>query len=732
MAQVPYQPFPTVQPEGVPARSHDYEEIHADPNAFAAPARALRVVGAEGEQASERIGEALLARQSMTNEMTANDANTQATQAIAKRFAQFQGLEGQAAAAGLDDFQKDVLNIYNSTVKSLPNPQAQMMASRSMRYIGDYYLRAGTSYADQQHRVWMDKSATDSANNWLFQAANSVSSPDDFRIALDTAASEYRKLPEQHGMDAAGQDAEVRKFIGQNLPKIIGDVAKSGDIGRAEAIYAAYKDRMDAAGQYAATSLLKPYLAAEKGASFVDQAFSSAPSAAPPDHQTANVNRIADAIHGQESGGRATAPTSVAGAVGPMQIEPKTFAQYAKPGESITNPADNLAVGQRIIADYAQRYDNDPSRIAVAYFSGPGNVAPKDSPTPWIADTKDATGKSVSSYVSDVVGRLGAQATTAGSSPSGGVLAFDPNHRADLLGRIDELTRGQPPEVRAAAYTELKRRFDVQDAAYTDQERAIKLQKDQDAQVVQKREQQYRSALIGPNPGTITAAQIVNDPAFGNSEAGREAQDRLIALMSGTGAAASRLSHATAVDLINRMTLPENDPNRVSDMGPIDRAYGDSKLTNADYQFVSKRFLDARTPDGDVLQKREAEFIKGVTPLIDKSNPLMGQIDPSGPQKMYMLQWDIDQKIAAYRKAGKDPFDLFDPSKPDYLGKPEALKPYQKSMQESLRDRTQALTGTAVAPAASTNGSIAPLPPANRPPPEPGETAEAYMKRLGL
>lgn len=119
-----------------------------------------------------------------------------------------------------------------------------------------------------------------------------------------------------------------------------------------------------------------------------------------------DTSAISNAILGQESGNSANAGTSIDGAVGRAQIEPATFAQYAQPGESIDNDEDNIAVHKRIIDDLNKRANGDPARVAVGYFSGPGNIAPPDSPTPWKADHKDGNGKSVSSYVTDVMGRL--------------------------------------------------------------------------------------------------------------------------------------------------------------------------------------------------------------------------------------------------------------------------------------------------------------------------------------
>lgn len=140
------------------------------------------------------------------------------------------------------------------------------------------------------------------------------------------------------------------------------------------------------------------------------------------------ASSIAAAIHQQESGGNATSATSIDGARGGWQIIPATFAGYAKPGERIDNPADNERVGRRIVDDLSQRFNGDPARVAVGYFSGPGNVAPAGSPTPWLQDKKDGNGKSVSGYVRDVLGRMGRSAeapNTASGDPVARALGVD-------------------------------------------------------------------------------------------------------------------------------------------------------------------------------------------------------------------------------------------------------------------------------------------------------------------
>lgn len=127
------------------------------------------------------------------------------------------------------------------------------------------------------------------------------------------------------------------------------------------------------------------------------------------------TNAFNRALEAQESGGRNV--TSIDGARGPRQITPGTWAQYARPGERMDNPADNRAVGDRITADLARRTGGDPAKMAVGYFSGPGNIN-MNGPTPYKRDAVDGNGKRTSAYVNDILGRLG------GATPTGATSAF--------------------------------------------------------------------------------------------------------------------------------------------------------------------------------------------------------------------------------------------------------------------------------------------------------------------
>jgi hypothetical protein len=262
----------------------------------------------------------------------------------------------------------------------------------------------------------------------------------------------------------------------------------------------------------------------------------------------------------------------------------------------------------------------------------------------------------------------------------------------------------------------------------------------------------YADAYSG-NP-QITAQQIAVDPAFNAQPERRKQMIDLINNPPGSGIPAPR-SYAAAQSLIDRIRLPDGDPNKITDVGQIyDNMHS---LNRSDFEFVRKEFDQIRTPGGELFGRRKSDFVKSVAPLIDKSNPLMGKIDQSGKTQLYSFEWALDQKIEEYRKAGKNPVDLLDPSKPDFMGKPEAIEQYRKPLQQSLktlRDQVRTTTGTAppaaappaplkpnsfAAPGASQPQSTPPVATASIPPPgapgavprNPGESPADYLKRIG-
>lgn len=213
------------------------------------------------------------------------------------------------------------------------------------------------------------------------------------------------------------------------------------------------------------------------------------------------------------------------------------------------------------------------------------------------------------------------------------------------------------------------------------------------------REGEYLQKLHSGDPkemAKVSARAIAND--FTLTLKARERMINIVKRETEPETAAT-VSGQTASDLISRVRAPVGDPRRIDNLNPVYEAYEQGKLNKSDLKFVREEFVNMRTPEGAKLGEDQEAFLTAVKAQIDKSNPLLGKVDQTGAEGFYRLKLDLQKKVDAYRRAGKDPRDLLDPSKPDYMGSPAALAPYQKTLQQSLQDTARAMRpGPAVPP----------------------------------
>lgn len=138
--------------------------------------------------------------------------------------------------------------------------------------------------------------------------------------------------------------------------------------------------------------------------------------------------------------------------------------------------------------------------------------------------------------------------------------------------------------------------------------------------------------------------------------------------------------------LFNRIHAKPGDPSRLTDELAIQDAFGKKQqLSFADMTHLRKEFQDSRTDEGTRLGDVKKLFFDRIQTQITKSNMLMGKIDTDGDLQMLRYTLDVNRRIEAARKAGKDPHELFNPNSPEFVGAPAVLRDYQKSMSESMK-----------------------------------------------
>ena len=219
-----------------------------------------------------------------------------------------------------------------------------------------------------------------------------------------------------------------------------------------------------------------------------------------------------------------------------------------------------------------------------------------------------------------------------------------------------------------------------------------------------------------------------------------------------------------AIQYLEDMRRRVDDPRRLNDGVVLDDALVDRKIDKDTHSFLHDQLKRRDEP----LQKLKGEFLKGISPKIDKSNPVMGQIDFRGRENLFRFEQDVERLVEEDKKAGKDPKELFDQRSKRYIGQDNFMKFYMTTMDSSMEEMTQRMkalprTGVAVetsGPQVPEPGGLlkevtgesanfrerflVPSPPAKseklrqglqkqiNPMRLPGETIEQYKKRMGM
>lgn len=219
---------------------------------------------------------------------------------------------------------------------------------------------------------------------------------------------------------------------------------------------------------------------------------------------------------------------------------------------------------------------------------------------------------------------------------------------------------------------------------------ADKAQRDNDRKVTTQ-------LFDGIQAGTITKDNIMASdlPAFGQNS-----KEQLIAALTRETKPdpISQVSHETSSALFEQIHLPDGDPKKITSIDQLYPAFIDGKMNRTDFDWVRKEFSEAQQPDGSQLGQKMRGFLDAVKPTIMKSTALGALVNPESSMQFYYLQQAVADKVSRARAAGKDPYDLFNPAKPDFLGKPEALAPYQMSLPDAIKAYSDRLRGSATAP----------------------------------
>jgi hypothetical protein len=722
-----YNPIPTVSPQtGTP---NDYLNVRATPADMGSQVgQALQGAGNTLDKLGDQAVNLAIQQQGMINETLATNAESAYAAETGSIYGKYKALTGLDAVHARDGTVNDILGVRQKIRSTLPNPAAQrafdLLAVRREGFmVQDINAYAGgqIKVADTHSAMAAQSIAIESAgrpeiasNDLLFNKAIGDIKFQAARIMMNQGYGSvmhqdpvkgtitFDDTPEGKQASVVWQDY-LNKAVGDaweyRIKALLTDPA-SGNVQTAVKVLNDNKANIPSATLAKLQAMLyAPYRQAQVR-NIAQDVLAEADQNYLADISgdikgKFNPAQLTNAIIGQESGGHPNVVNAISGATGLGQIMPDTWKAYARPGEDIKNPKDNKAVTQRILTDLLNKYDGDVERAAVAYYSGPSNVAPAGSATPWLKDiSKDRHGNdipSVSTYVKSIVSRL--QGGAGGSSNYVPKVDWLEEHYGDLILKSRQQADQMYPDDPALA-----------DAAVRNTESRIR-------EIIQSQRMTDRAnedVLIRAANGQYTNGKPITDPSqFDAIPEVRDLWNRyqmdnpLGAEMFGkmlrynTHGASNTFGsdfYKYFTDVVSGHTT---DPTQLLTGVNPDVVPKDSPLSNSGFNTLYGVFKDMGTPQGHSNWQAAMNFLNSpsIRRAITMSGASPGWVDADGDAHWNRYMMDVLPKIKAGFDKGLTPAQLFDPKSKDYVG--GSLDLYRRSMKEIMADaQKKLLSGT--------------------------------------
>ncbi len=700
--RVPYNPNQEVSPDvGSPSNSL---RTQASPQAFGSQiGQAVQGLGKQIENVSDPAINYVIKRQGELNTAAAVNGETEANVAYGQLFDTLKSKKGIAASVALPDLVQQAVQIHQNIRAKMPTEASAKAFDTLITRTEGFAIRDMHSYAGTQEKAWQTSVLTANKNMFVERSARpEVAFSDDawhdniasLKISSSLAFDDELGLSEAGLMtidesgnasfteSKEGQQAKVlfddymRKQMGAAWQKRIitlADDPTEGNVSTAVQVLEANKESIPA-DTYASLSrsLSGPYRAmqtrtiANEVNQQVDQDWSQQNSAPPTE------GGMVEAFKTQEGG-----PSSNV-----FQIQPGTWKQFAQPGEDITNPEHNQAVATRMLQKYSADYEGDLGKVATAYFSGPGNVAPKGSATPYINNFQDRNGKTVASYVDDILSRT--QGQEFGGSPYYSKADYVQLNYERFLKQAQEKADQQFPGHPELAYQAVQR---------TDQylKSIISSENIEDRRSLNN---VYRYITDMDRKGTplTTAYQIDNAPDPQTKADWQRVQQKFPLqtrnLVDRMAAANSR-GKATNYGVNFWNNFQDVISGKTSDVLSLSQDLDSFKLTNTGMNVLKDLMDEQGTSEGKAFSNSMLDFFRKAHNQVVMNTP--GVTDDVGETKFTEFMQAVLPEIQAKKKQNVPAGEMFSPDKQGFIG--NTLHLYDRPLAEKVLDFERAMKG---------------------------------------
>lgn len=176
--------------------------------------------------------------------------------------------------------------------------------------------------------------------------------------------------------------------------------------------------------------------------------------------------------------------------------------------------------------------------------------------------------------------------------------------------------------------------------------------------------------------GTLTVKEVMDNQYLNSSDKSRYVN--LIAKQA-KGDGIEKTNPAVFNSTIERIHLPDGDPNKISDSEDINDLFLSGEIDQKTASILNREILAVKNSP-EIRMKQEA--LKLARKELSQTNPGIGYVDDDGEERVQEFINFLNTEIESVTKSGKSVSEVLDPNSPNYAGK--KIGAFQKSKSQVL------------------------------------------------
>lgn len=260
-----------------------------------------------------------------------------------------------------------------------------------------------------------------------------------------------------------------------------------------------------------------------------------------------------------------------------------------------------------------------------------------------------------------------------------GFMQVNPDAAKSLLdnGNFDQYIKGQD---KYKMYEEVKQFQRGAEIEKKRQQTAL-----DDAQSARAEEWKNTSAIPQLVSGALQPKAVMNNPDLNSDE-----KLKWLNLIDARAKKESNGDPAVENNIMKRMFLPDGDPQKISSVEQME-PYAAKGLISFPKMEQYSAYLQKKSPEAQAMNSQRKMFMDYAKGKLVNANPMLGTKDPDGELNFNNLMSEVMKTEQSYRKAGKDPSELFDQKNPNSVWNkvPGFVKTPQQIMQ-GMADQVRA------------------------------------------